>query len=82
MQEIEEQQRISRERDELTKTLDDYFSGGVQNKKFVDVSRIPLICQDISVMHGDIAEIKDSIKWVTRLIIGAVLLATIAMILK
>lgn len=73
----------------LISVLDEYFDRGVDKKKFIDVNRIPLICQDIFNIHKDIGEIKenqkemqDNVKWVVRLIIGAVILAGIAMILK
>ena len=66
----------------LLLVLDEYFNRGVDKKKFIDVNRIPLICQDISNMHKSISKIEDNIKWVVRLIIGAVILAGIALILK
>lgn len=44
---------------EIIKALDAYFS---QDKKFIDVSRIPLICQDIRGIHSILTEIKNSLK--------------------
>lgn len=62
---------------EIIKALDNYFN---QGKKFIDTSRIPLICQDISNIHSDIKEIKGTITWISRLIIGAVVLALLGVI--
>ena len=45
--------------DEILKALDQYFS---RQKKFIDTSRIPLICQDISQIHADLKEVKDMMK--------------------
>jgi hypothetical protein len=45
------------------------------------VQRIPLICQDIRTMKGDLAEIKDNIKWGVRIVLGAVLLALVGVVL-
>lgn len=45
----------------MLRILDKYFSRGIQKKKFIDVSRIPLICQDISNIHRDITEVKGGI---------------------
>ena len=39
---------------EIIKVLDDYFS---REKKFIDTSRIPLICQDIRQIHSELSEI-------------------------
>lgn len=67
---------------DLKEALEEYFSRGVDEKRFVDVSRIPLICQDISNIHESLADIKDNITWIVRLVIGAVLLALLAMVFK
>ena len=37
------------------------FSAGVDENRYVDVSRIPLICQSIVQIGKDISEIKESI---------------------
>lgn len=36
------------------------FSAGVGEKRYIDVSRIPLICQSINQIGEDISEIKDN----------------------
>lgn len=66
----------------LTEALKDAFGEHKNSGRFIDTNRIPLICKDIADMRGDISEIKDSLKWVNRLVLGAVILAIIATILK
>lgn len=66
---------------EMMDVLDEYFNRGIDKKKFIDTSRIPLICQDISNIHKDIKEIKGIMSWITRLILGAVVLALLGMVL-
>lgn len=46
------------------------------------VARIPVICNDIRSIKESVQELKDNQKWVTRLIIGAVILALIGLVLK
>lgn len=70
---------MTNDEEKLINALENYFG---REKKFIDTSRIPLICQDISNIHRDLNEIKDNITWIVRLIIGAVLLALIALVLK
>ena len=45
-----------------------FFKEGVAAGRYVDVSRIPLICQNISTIHADIGEIKQKLetKYVTQ----------------
>lgn len=38
------------------------FSAGVDNKRYIDTSRIPLICQSINQIHIDVKDIKESIE--------------------
>lgn len=49
---------------ELIKALDAYFN---QDKKFIDVSRIPLICQDIRGIHKSLEDINQKLdnKYIT-----------------
>ena len=46
---------------EIIKLLDSYFDREAP-PKFVNISRIPLICQDIVTIKNSVLEIKDSIK--------------------
>lgn len=44
----------------LQETLIHVFGENEKSQKFIDVSRIPLICQNINAMHDNIKEIKDN----------------------
>ena len=79
-QETEQNQRKDRQKEEMMDILDEYFNRGVDRGKFIDTSRIPLICQDISTIHRDIADIKGNIGWVIKIIIGSVILALLGLI--
>src|SRR4051794_36231553 len=46
------------------------------------VRRIPIICTSIDQMHSDITDIKDNLKWGVRLVLGAVILAIVALVIK
>ena len=46
----------------LSEALREVFGENQKTQRFVDVSRIPLICQNINEMHENIKEIKDIIK--------------------
>lgn len=78
---LESEKRIL---DSITDTIKDAFKtdNGDGQKKFIDITRIPLICHDIATMRGDIATINDNLKWGPRVVIGAVILALIGMVLK
>lgn len=66
---------------EMLVILDEYFNRGVDKKKFIDVNRIPLICQDISNIHKSLDKIESSLDWAVKIVIGAVILALLGMIL-
>lgn len=46
------------------------------------VRRIPILCTNVENMHVMIGEIKDNITWGTRIVIGAVILAVLALVFK
>lgn len=46
------------------------------------VRRIPILCTNVANMHAMIAEIKENITWGIRIVIGAVILAVLAMVFK
>ena len=79
MDEVE--QRLIRQKEEMLDILDEYFNRGVDKKKFIDVNRIPLICQDISNIHIALKKIEDNVTWIVRLIIGAVVTALIGLVI-
>lgn len=47
--------------EEIVKALDSYFDRE-SPPKFINVSRIPLICQDILAIKNSLVELKDAIK--------------------
>ena len=76
-----EEPEQKKQRDEMLDILDEYFNRGVDKKKFIDVNRIPLICQDISNIHIALKKIEDNVTWIVRLIIGAVVTALIGLVI-
>ena len=46
------------------------------------VRRIPILCTNVEAMHNSIDKMEANIQWITRLIIGTVVLAGLAMLLK
>lgn len=65
----------------LSVALRDVFGENENSGRFIDTARIPLICQDLKGIHGEVSDIKDNLKWITRLIIGAVVLALMGLVL-
>ncbi len=64
---------------DMTQTLDTYFD---KDRKYIDASRIPLICQDIATIHDAIEKIQQNLTWIVRLVIGGVVAALLGLILK
>ncbi len=46
------------------------------------VRRIPILCTQVENIHDSLADIKDNIKWATRVVIGAVILSVLGLVLK
>lgn len=81
----------------LTKTIKDAFNTDDDQgqRRFIDITRIPVICRDIATMHEDIAiikgsiknntddvtSIKDSMKWAVRIVVGSIILGIVAKVL-
>lgn len=65
----------------MTAALKETF-GADDTGKYAAVVRIPLICKDITSMKDDISTINDNIKWVVRLVLGSLILALIALLVK
>ena len=65
----------------LVEALRQVFGENQDSGRFIDVSRIPLICQNINNMHQRIEKIDGNITWIVRLIIGAVVLALLGLVL-
>lgn len=50
--------------------LDKYFNRGVQERKFVDIARIPFICDDIRGIHAKMDKISNDFVWVKWLVMS------------
>jgi hypothetical protein len=74
----ESDQRMTRM---LTAALKETF-GPEDKGTYANIVRIPLICQDLKTLRGDVSDIKDNIKWAVRVVIGAVILALLALVLR
>lgn len=64
----------------LVKALREVFGEHEQAQRFVDVTRIPLICKSIVEMHEDMALIKVSLNLIQKLVFGAVSIILIGVI--
>lgn len=58
------------------------FSAGVADKRYIDITRIPLICQSIVGIDARLKGIESNITWGVRIVIGAVLVALLTLVLK
>lgn len=58
------------------------FSAGVGDKRFIDITRIPLICQSIVGIDSRLKNIEGNVTWGVRIVVGAVLVALIALVIK
>lgn len=67
---------------DLAVALRDVFGENEDAKRFIDVSRIPLLCKSVLDIHKNIDEIKDNIRWMTRLVVGTVVVALIGFVFK
>lgn len=52
--------------------LEEFFNRGIDQKKFVDINRIPFICDDIRGIHGSMGDIQQDLIWIKWLIMGLV----------
>ncbi len=65
----------------LSDALRDVFGEAENSGRFIDTSRIPLICQDIKGMHSSIESIEENISWIVKLIVGTVVLALLGLVI-
>lgn len=93
--EVQMQEAIQKTAEQTKQTvveaLKEVFGDGDENNPTqmkVLVRRIPILCTNIEAMHKEIAntredvvEIKDNLKWGTRLVLGAVLLSLLGTVL-
>src|SRR5882672_7686511 len=65
--------------------LDNYFNRGTVEKRFIDVGRIPFLCDDVRGIHAKLETMATDSNWTKRGVLGLyVLIGTIsaALILK
>lgn len=58
------------------------FSAGVGDKRYIDITRIPLICQSIVGIDSRLKGIEGDLKWGVRIVIGAIIAALLALVMK
>lgn len=68
-------------RREIREAVEDAFSAQVLDKRYIDVSRIPLICQSIVGIDARLKNIEGNITWGVRIVVGAVITALIGLII-
>ncbi len=66
----------------ISTALRNVFNENVDTSRFIDVSRIPLICQNIDGLHSSVSNIEDNLKWGVRIVIGAVILGLLTLLIK
>lgn len=66
----------------LSDALRDVFGEHESSGRFIDVARIPLICQSILTTDTRLRSIEDDLKWGVRIVLGAVILGVIALAFK
>lgn len=50
--------------------------------RYIDITRVALICQSIIGIDARLKNIEDNQKWAVHIIVGAVIVAVIALVLK
>ncbi len=65
---------------DIREAVQEAFKAGIGDKRYIDVTRIPLICQSIIGIDARLTSIEGSLTWVTRIVIGAVLLGLLGLL--
>jgi len=65
---------------EIREAVEDAFSAQVLDKRYIDVSRIPLICQSIVGIDTRLKSIEGNISWGVRIVVGTVITALLGLI--
>ena len=65
---------------EIRGAVEDAFSAKVLDKRYIDVSRIPLICQSIIGIDNRLKNIEGNITWGVRIVVGTVITALLGLI--
>lgn len=65
----------------LSDALRDVFGEKTASGRFIDVTRIPLICQSILVTQKRLDSIEGNLSWAVKIVVGAVILALIGLVI-
>lgn len=65
---------------EIREAVEDAFSAQVLDKRYIDVSRIPLICQSIVGIDNRLRGIEGNITWGVRIVVAAVIGALLTLL--
>lgn len=52
------------------------------DRRYINLERVPLICQSIVRIDKSLEDVQNNITWGVRIVIGAVLLALLAVVIK
>jgi hypothetical protein len=66
----------------LVHALREVLVDGASEERPLLIKRIPFICNDIVSMKQSISDINDNLKWGVRIVIGAVIVAVMALLFK
>ena len=67
-----ENARIAQMKSAFNDSMEEYFGHGNNRKRFIDVERIPFICEDIRKIHSDVETMRNDAKWLKWLLTGIV----------
>lgn len=66
----------------LTEALRDVFGEHEKTNRFVDVTRIPLICRSIIETNARLNKIEENLAWGVKIVLGTVILGVLALLFK
>lgn len=62
-QQAVEEARVAQMKEGFQNALETFFSRGVDEKRFIDVGRIPFICDDLRGIHATLESMRNDMKW-------------------
>jgi hypothetical protein len=77
------EQTAQRTKDALLAGLKEVFGNSDSNnpqQMTILVRRIPILCTNIEVMHQDISELKGTLTWASRLVVGTVIVGMLSLL--
>lgn len=66
----------------MKEVLHDVFDQNVSSGRFIDINRIPLICQSILGINQTLTDLKDNQKWAVRIVLGIVIAGVVGLLFK